>query len=385
MNFLQTLKKPMVSVAVVCVLLACIVTLQNMLLPPKTYVDGGMEYTHYNNYLIFKRSFFHLIENKDLYQQYPQEYWDLYKYSPTFSLFMGLLAWMPDFLGLLIWNLLNVLVLFFAFWKLPFENNRKTLFALLFLVLELLTSIQNSQSNGLIAGLILFAYLQLERGKVALAVLCVVLTMFIKLFGVCAFVLFLCYPGKIRAFLYALGWTVLLAALPLLVISYEQMQRVYKSWILLLQNDTPNADGWVGTWFGMEAQTTMLLGGSILFCLPLIRYKHFREKKFKLLLLASTLIWIVIFNHKAESPTYIIAVCGVAIWYFTQNFKLENTILLLLVFMFTVVASTDLFPGKWQENVIIPFALKPLSCVLVWLKITWDLLFYPNFPACEKT
>ena len=55
-------------------------------------------------YLIFKQSFFHLIEGKDLFILYPQEHWDLYKYSPTFSLLMAPLAILPDVVGLFFWK-----------------------------------------------------------------------------------------------------------------------------------------------------------------------------------------------------------------------------------------------------------------------------------------
>ena len=52
----------------------------------KTYEDGGVEYNKYNNYTIFERSFEHLKNEQDLYQLYPEEQWDLYKYSPSFAL-----------------------------------------------------------------------------------------------------------------------------------------------------------------------------------------------------------------------------------------------------------------------------------------------------------
>ena len=64
------------------------ITSQSILRSPKTFEPNGITYTHYNNYIIFKQSYFHLIENKDLYTLYPNEHWDYYKYSPTFSLLM---------------------------------------------------------------------------------------------------------------------------------------------------------------------------------------------------------------------------------------------------------------------------------------------------------
>src|ERR1700688_1098158 len=60
---------------------------------------GEKVYHGYNNYILFKNSFFHLIQGKDLYISYPDEQWDLYKYSPTFSLFFGFFSFLPDFIG----------------------------------------------------------------------------------------------------------------------------------------------------------------------------------------------------------------------------------------------------------------------------------------------
>src|SRR5436190_462027 len=108
-------------VALALTIITVIVTRQNLRLNPKTFEPGGTAYTHYNNYVIFKQSYFHLAENKNLYQPYPAEQWDYYKYSPSFSLLMAPLANMPDAAGLFTWNLLNVLLLFFALWKLPVQ------------------------------------------------------------------------------------------------------------------------------------------------------------------------------------------------------------------------------------------------------------------------
>jgi hypothetical protein len=383
MNKLQFFKKPIVILGVICFLAVLIVTLQGALHGTKTYEEGGIEYTKYNNYVIFKQSYFHLIENKDLYQLYPQEHWDLYKYSPTFSLFMGLLAYLPDFLGLLIWNLLNAFVLFFALWKLPFSSDKKRIWAFLFLVIELVTSLQNAQSNGLMAGLIILAFVYLEKKNIAIATLCIVATIFIKLFGIVAFALFLFYPNKLKAALYTIGWILLLAVLPLILISPGQLTFLYKSWGNLLQNDHSisigfSVSGWLFTWFGLNLKTLSLVVGTLLFCVPFIHFKYFNEVRFKLLYLASILLWIVIFNHKAESPTFVIAVTGVSIWFFTQEFNKVNFSLLILALLFTVLAATDLFPKFIRDEYFIPYVVKAVPCILIWGKVTWELMFYPK-------
>jgi len=85
------------------------------------------------------------------------------------------------------------------------------------------------------------------------------------------------------------------------------------------------------------------------------------------------LIWIVIFNHKAESPTYIIALSGVAIWYFSKEKNVVNLALLFLAFFLTSLAVTDIFPKVLREKIIIPYMVKAVPCIIIWLKITYDL------------
>ena len=55
------------------ILAIVLVSVRNISLPwGDLFADGGY-YSHYNNYIIFKQSFYHLIAQKDLYVHYPQE------------------------------------------------------------------------------------------------------------------------------------------------------------------------------------------------------------------------------------------------------------------------------------------------------------------------
>ena len=357
-----------------------IITAQSILLGPIRFLPGGQSYTHYNNYLIFKDSFFHLIEKKDLYQLFPSEEFDYYKYSPSFALAMFPLAYLPDGIGLFIWNFLNSFVLFLAIYKLPAQTEKRKLWMFLFVLIELITSLQNSQSNGLIAGLILLAFILQERKRTALATLCIVLTVFIKLFGLAALALFLLYPNKKKSVLYTAGWFVLIGLLPLLVIPFSQLSFLYKSWFQLLGNDHHASyglsfAGCVHSWFGVENKNAFVLVGVLIFCLPLlVKQKIFRSLQFRLYAVASLLIWIVIFNHKAESPTFIIAVTGISIWFFSQPLKTGNLILMILTLLFTILSPTSLFPESIRDHFVIPYTLKVVPCILVWFKITYDLI-----------
>ncbi len=363
------------------ILITIIVTGQNLLLEKDTFESGGIGYTHYNNYLIFKQSFFHLIENMDLYQLYPNEHWDYFKYSPTFSLLIAPLAILPDTFGLFIWNLLNVLVLFYALWKLPFQSDKTRLFMIAFILIELIESIQNSQSNGLIAGLIVFAFVFLEKKQSVLASLFIVMTIFIKLFGLVSIALLILYPDKLKLITYTICWTLIFAILPLIVISIPQLSFLNYSWVNLLQQDHSiswglSVAGLLHSWFGVEHRNVILIIGVGLFCLPFLKYKFFCELKFRLFFLSSILIWIVIFNYKAEAPTFIIAISGVIIWFVSQKIKTENVILLITTFILTAFSATDIFPNSVRANYFEAYVLKALPYILIWLKIIYDLTFY---------
>ena len=344
-------------------------------------------YTHFNNYVIFKTSFQHLVSGGDLYTTWPQDHFDYYKYSPAFALFMAPFSWMNTYVGLFIWNLLNALVLFFAIRNLPLENEKTKAYILLFIFLELLTSIQNSQSNGLMAGLIIAAFNGMEKGKYFQAALVLTLGVYIKIFSLVAFLLLLLYPSRIKSIAYAFLCTIVFASLPLLVVSPHHLMELYNSWLNLLQNDHSvslglSVMGWLQSWFGIFADKMILvITGALLLMLPLVRIAQYKNPLFRIFFLASVLIWVIIFNHKAESPTFVIAMAGIAIWYFSGDKNTLDTILVCIAFVFTSLSPTDIFPHYVREHFMMPYVLKAVPCIIIWGRILQQQLFSKFTPA----
>jgi len=133
--------------------------------------------------------------------------------------------------------------------------------------------------------------------------------------------------------------------------------------------------GWLHTWFSFDIGKNVVVGiGALLFLIPFIRIKLFKNYLFRFLVLASILIWIVIFNHKAESPTFIIAMSGVALWFIGSKKSKINIALFALAFIFTSLSPTDLFPKFLRESFVEPYMLKAFPCILIWFKISYDLL-----------
>lgn len=367
--------------ALIVILLSALVSVTHYFWTPTPgSADEINHLTLYNNFLLFKHSFSHLLHHQDLYVLYTGENsFDLYKYSPTFALLMAPFAALPDLPGLILWNIFNGLILTYALWKFPFKNEKYRLLAIAFVLIEAMVSIQNSQSNCLIAGLIILAFLAMEKQNIALSALLIVFCAFIKIFGVVALVLFLFYPNKTKAALWTAIWTILFALLPLVIASPFELVGTYQSWLKCLSHDYSVSMGfsvmaWIYTWFGIDAKRALLYSGMIIFLLPLIRYKSFQNPLFRKLFLASILIWVVIFNYKSESPTFVIAVSGLAIWFFVQEYKPLNMVLMLMAFVFTDLIATDIFTHSLRANVFIPYVVKVVPCILIWLKLMYDLL-----------
>jgi hypothetical protein len=368
--------------------LALVVSVQSYFQGSK--IKSEYTYHHYNNYIIFKQSFYHLLDGTNLYQPYPEESADLYKYSPTFSLFFGLLAWLPDLAGLIIWNLLNALVLFFAIKSIPGLTHKAKVWLSLFVLFEMVGSLQNSQSNALTVGLIILAFSFLEKKKYFWASFFIVFPVFIKLFGIVAFTLYIFYPNKPKLLLFTAFWFVFLVFSPLVFTSFSGLLMQYNEWGNLLTNDHSISQGIsifgiIQSWFNIHvSKIYILFSGILLFLLPLIRFKKYDDLPFRLLMLASILIWVIVFNHKAESPTFVIAMCGIGIYLFSGSFTKAKMGLMVLSLLLTSLMFQDFIPKTFRNEYIIAYNLKVLPSVVVWLFVIVEMLNRKNPVETEK-
>jgi hypothetical protein len=370
------------ALVILYVLLAIGSATQSYLLRVET-APGEPPATKYNNYLIFKHSHFHLLEGKNLYTAYPYEHADLYKYSPAFALFFGAFARLPDQAGLALWNLLNIALFLLAIALLPVKDWKTKSLVLLLAAVETMTSLQNSQSNVLIAGLLILGFALFEKKHYFFATFCLVATFYIKIFGIATLIILLFYPEKRKSILCAAFWFVLLWFLPAVITGFKPLFTVYKQYMVLLQSDHSvslglSVAGWARSWLGLSLPTTALaLAGFSITVLPLVRLRNFKDFSHRILLFSALLVWMVIFNHKAESPTFIIAVAGVLLWYFSRERTVVNTILLVLVVVFTSLSPTDLFPFAVRASLFEPYAVKAVPCILVWAAMVVELYREP--------
>ncbi len=367
------------SVLFIFLLMAIVASLQS--LNGSMKMLGGQLATRYNNFIIYKNSFFHLIHGQNLYAWYPAEYWDQYKYMPTFATFFSFFSLFDNWIGLNLWNSLNVIVLFLGIFALPFPQVSTKVKIGFFVLIELITSLQSQQTNALNVGLLLLGFAYMEKKHYFWAVGFIVATFYIKIYGIAAAIIWLFYDNKVKNLFYGIFWLLLLGFAPMIYVSFEQLCWQYQNYLQLIEEDHSISYGLSALNFirqttGYEANKIgMILIGLIGTLSPLIWIKRYDNQVFRLVFFGNLLIFLIVFNHKSESPTFILAAVGVALWYFSQAKNKLNLALLVGTFLFAWLAPTDLYPRSIRKEFFEPYCIKVVPCLLVWCKAVYDLHF----------
>jgi hypothetical protein len=335
-------------------------------------------YSKYENYRIFKYAWHYFTLGQNPYTNHP-ETWDLYKYSPAFCVAMAPFYAVPDWIGLIVWNLTNVLALLAAILILPGFSPRKRIIIAWFVFPELIIAIQNAQSNALMAALFLLGYIGLEHKKSFAAAGWIMSSAFIKIFGIFAALLAVFYPTQWKSFGITLFiWGLGFALFPIVLTGWPQLKQLYIWWWELLRNDHSastglSVSGWLHSWFGWQPPKFWITAIGLSIQLLAVLMQVYRKQSV-LPILASLLIWVVIFNHKAESPTFIIAITGAAIWFFSiKKPKISDQLLLWITFLIASITPTDLFPRSLFNQWVQPYTLKAVPFIVIWAVIMIDI------------
>ncbi len=377
-NFIGSFK----GVVIIYLLIFLLVTLHRLLISE----------TSFYNFDIFRYSFIHLLQGEKLYVNYDDQYFDLYKYSPAFAFLMAPFWWLPRIPGVFLWNLLNALLPLLAIRMLPLSEKHQSAFGY-FILIEMITSVQNAQSNGLMLGLMIFAFASLENKKPLTASLTIALGFIIKLFSAVLVLMAPLYKASRRLLLATAAFTLVFILIPLILTGPEQLWQHYNDWFALLIRDKPHELNYsfrslINSVFGAQLPNSLFLFiGLITMILPFFRLKAYKNFYWRLAYFALLLNWVVIFNHKAESPSYVIAMAGAWLWFISNKQNTFRISLLIFIFLLTGLAATDLYPETIRENWIKPYALKALPCVVLYFVTIFELLSnkYPDPPIQNRS
>ncbi len=337
-----------------------------------------------NVFNIFRQGFFHLIGHKDLYAYYRAEYFDSYLYSPSFGILFAPFSLLPYYISYFLWNNISMLLIPFLLFKMKGISIKQAALVCYIALIEMLTCLQGTQTNVMIAALMLGAFIAFEKKYYWVAAFCLAAGFYIKIFPVIGVSLFLLYPNKLNFLWKFMVAFLVVGLLPLLVISSAELINQYKSWyaeLVLDQGDNIgkiSLTGFVQVFFHVSDLTKLFvqIGGIAIFCFMYLRYKFYRFYNYRLFFLSGLLIWVVIFNHASEIYGYAIAILGVGFWYVKQKPSKTMQIFMWVFVLIATVLSIDPTPRPIIKF-IYEHALKAIPFTMIFCIILWQMLQKP--------
>ena len=303
-----------------------------------TVQRGVLTRTH-ATFPIFRQSFAHLSDGSDLYARYPFEQGteerDRFKYNPSAALGFAPLSLLPFVAGLLAWTLLNTLGLYAAVRRLFPERDATV--ALFIVFPALVAAVQSTSSNGLVAALIVGAFVALEAGQRWRAAYAIAAGTLMKLFPAAMLPFALIRRDRWRLLgVIALVFAMALAA-PLLVTPPAELLAQYRSWFAILLADEGDLN-FARSIMVVVREFTHTTGSNWIFqsvatmvlVTPLaLRPSAWTDSVFRRSFLASLLVYVVIFNHQSENASYVIAAVGLALWFLSAPATPARVVLLI--------------------------------------------------------
>ena len=342
-----------------------------------------------NNFLIYKYVFWHTIEQKDLYLPYPEDFVDLNHYGPFFSLFIAPFAVVPEGLGIVLWHVALAMLLYVAIRTSRFSKY-EILFMLWYAAQDLITCLMMSQFNIAVAALILLSFTMVEQKKDIWATFFICVGTFVKLLGVVGLSFFFFSKSKKTFILSLIGWSIVMFVAPMLISSPEYVVGQYESWYhaLASKNMTNTADLMTMnniSLLGMirrpqidfnYSDTWVIMPYLLIVAVAYFRIDQWKHLAFRKMVLVQMLFMVILISTGTENSSYVIAYIGIPLWYASVPWKRNNWDLALIVFAFVFgsLSPTDLYPRFLKTEIIRPYALRALPVVLIWMKLTWEML-----------
>ena len=172
----------------------------------------------------------------------------------------------------------------------------------------------------------------------------------------------------------------MLLAAPLLVTPPATLLQQYRWWTALMASDVANSrlDSVMalfavlvpGDWPNWPVQ----LAGTALVLLPLaVRRERWSDAGFRRRMLAALLAYVILFNHRTESPTFVVGMTGVVLWYLEGPRRWYHHALMALAWV-VVSLSSEVLPGGVLDACCRPWHYKIVPILLAWLVMLWELL-----------
>ena len=320
--------------------------------------------------------------------QWVEKHGRFFLYTPVFSVLYSPFAFLPAWLGPFAWNIFNYSLFFLSIFKLPAQfDERQKANMFLFTLLILGQSLLSFQYNITVAYIFLFAYSLMERKQFFWAILLIMISGVTKVYGIFQLGLLLCYPQFWRNMGYVVLTGVLLLLLPLLKLSPAAFIPYYQEWLYSLSSHHSTmvfdsiyyAEPWLSATLPYYRYIQM---GSlcVLALMLLLSRKKYTSWVFRAQALGVLMGWTILFSDAAEKHTYVIALAGYMLWYWSlaERQKIDK-ILFWATFFLLCVVPIDIFVPKPLMNLICyTLWLNVWVFLLVWLRMVWITFLKPQ-------
>lgn len=349
------------------------------------------------NLAVYRSAALALLHGAPLYERFSWDY-DFYKYGPAFAFAFLPLALLPWHLSAALWSAGNFALGAYgmarfarATWADRPEPERETRasFLLLFALPGILLTTDGDQSNLLVAGACLWAgalyFEQRERPAAPLLAFAILVKLFPAALGAVAL--------TSKRWKQAVAWlaavTAAFAVSPMLLVGPLRLWRYHLEWRGMLLGDHGAAQAYWSHWSIMHALDmcgihgfdgiAQVLGVS-LFLLSAAFYVRYarrvevaESRRLGFVFVTCTLAFVLLFNHRSESPTYVLSGIAAAMYLLSVR---QRTAWHWTLFVLVVLAPSPIYSDYKTPGLMGVLAAKRLFHPLRLLPLTvmWGLL-----------
>lgn len=351
------------------------------------------------NLSVYRSAALALLHGAPLYERFSWDY-DFYKYGPAFAFFFVPIALLPWHLSAVLWSAGNFALGALGMARLsrttwahlgPEQRERRTSLLLLLAFPGILLTTDGDQSNLLVAGASLIAcslYLE-ERERAAAPWLA--FAILVKIFPAALGAVALTTRRKGRAVAWLAGCVAALAVSPALVVGPARLWRYHLEWRDMLTGDRNAVQAPWSHWSLMHALdacglhgmdgVVQALGGAVLLVSAGFYVHHAlrshageaERRRLGFVFAACTLAFVLLFNHRSESPTYVLS--GIAAGMFMMSVRARSAWHWILFFL-VVLAPSPIYSDYRAPGLVGVLAAKrmfhPLR--LLPLGVLWAIL-----------
>jgi len=308
---------------------------------------------------------------------------DKFLYGPVFNVFFTPFAFMPKWLGPFVWNFMNFSLYFLSIFTLPNRFSKETKCKIfLFTLLILSTSLHSFQTTIMVAYIFLFAYSLFEKEKPHWAILLILFSGFVKVYGIFQLGFLLCYRKFWRNINYVLIGMVFFFLLPMINFKIGNWIDYYNGWFDMM---TAHIDTriwhtfyYMQPWGNISFASIYIQMGTLLSLVILfvMNHRRFINDTFKLQAMGILMGWLVLFSNSADTHTHLITMLGFALWYWSRSERSKtDKVFFYALLVVVMVVPVDLICPPF----IMRFLFYELSLHLWLMLINWVRMCYLTF------